>query len=325
MSRILVTGGAGYIGSTTVALLLQRGYEVSVLDDCSMGHADAVPAQAQFFEGSILDGAIVRKALAGCDAVIHFAAKSLVGESVEKPDLYRSNNIGGSLVLFDEMDGAGVTRIVVSSSAATYGDSKVQPIVETQKAHPTNPYGETKLAVDNLLTDLCAEENFAAISLRYFNVAGALKQGGTWLAERHNPETHLIPNVLNATPGKPLKIFGTDWDTKDGTCIRDYIHVVDLADAHLRALDALVAGRHEIINLGSGGGYSVREVVNTASKIVGYEIPAIEVERRAGDPAILIASIEKAKEILQWEPTRDLEAMISDAHQSIKEALKGLN
>ena len=317
MSRVLVTGGAGYIGGTTVALLLQRGFEVTVLDDCSTGHADSVPAGATFYQGSILDGDVVRKALAGCDAVIHFAAKSLVGESVEKPDLYRNNNIGGSQILFDEMDGAGITRIVVSSSAATYGDSKVQPILETHKAHPTNPYGETKLAVDNLLTDLCAEENFAAISLRYFNVAGAMKIDSGWLTERHNPETHLIPNVLKATADKPLKIFGTDWDTKDGTCIRDYVHVVDLADAHLRALDALKAGAHEIINLGSGGGYSVREVVTTSSKVVGYEIPAVEVDRRAGDPAVLIASIEKAKSMLGWEPTRDLESMISDAYQSL--------
>jgi len=318
MSRVLVTGGAGYIGGTTVALLLQRGFEVTVLDDCSTGHADSVPTGATFYQGSILDGEVVRKALTGCDAVIHFAAKSLVGESVEKPDLYRNNNIGGSQVLFDEMDGAGITRIVVSSSAATYGDSKVQPILETHKAHPTNPYGETKLAVDNLLTDLCAEENFAAISLRYFNVAGAMKVDSGWLTERHNPETHLIPNVLKATADKPLKIFGTDWDTKDGTCIRDYVHVVDLADAHLRALDALKAGTHEIINLGSGGGYSVREVVTTSSKVVGYEIPAVEVDRRAGDPAVLIASIEKAKSMLGWEPTRDLESMISDAYQSLK-------
>lgn len=317
MSKILVTGGAGYIGSTTVALLLQRGYEVNVLDDCSTGHADVVPSQATFFQGSILDGDIVRKSLEGCDAVIHFAAKSLVGESVEKPDLYRANNIGGSQVLFDEMDGAGVTRIVVSSSAATYGDSKVQPIVETHAAHPTNPYGETKLAIDNLLVDLCAEENFAAISLRYFNVAGAMKVGDQWLSERHDPETHLIPNVLKATPDRPLKIFGTDWDTKDGTCIRDYVHVVDLADAHLRALNALRDGSHEIINLGSGGGYSVREVVTTATQVVGYEIPAVDVERRAGDPAVLIASIEKAKKLLDWEPTRDLRAMISDAYQSL--------
>ena len=318
MSRVLVTGGAGYIGGTTVALLLQRGFEVTVLDDCSTGHADSVPTGATFYQGSILDGEVVRKALTGCDAVIHFAAKSLVGESVEKPDLYRNNNIGGSQVLFDEMDGAGITRIVVSSSAATYGDSKVQPILETHKAHPTNPYGETKLAVDNLLTDLCAEENFAAISLRYFNVAGAMKVDSGWLTERHNPETHLIPNVLKATADKPLKIFGTDWDTKDGTCIRDYVHVVDLADAHLRALDALKAGTHEIINLGSGGGYSVREVVTTSSKVVVYEIPAVEVDRRAGDPAVLIASIEKAKSMLGWEPTRDLESMISDAYESLK-------
>ena len=318
MSRILVTGGAGYIGSATVALLLERGFDVTVLDDCSTGHAEVVPAEATFIKGSLLDGDSVKRALQGCDAVIHFAGKSLVSESVQIPDLYFETNVNGSQILFDEMDGAGVTRIVFSSSAATYGESKVQPIVETHKAAPTNPYGETKLAVDNFLTDLAAEENFAAISLRYFNVAGAAKSGGNWLAERHNPETHLIPNVLRASSENPLKIFGSDWDTKDGTCIRDYVHVVDLAQAHLLALDALKPGVHEIINLGSGGGYSVKEVVDCASRIVGSEIPRIDAPRRDGDPAILIASISKAKQILGWEPTRNLEAMISDAYESFK-------
>jgi len=318
VSRILVTGGAGYIGSTTVALLVERGFDVAVLDDCSSGHADAVPTNISFFQGSILDGELVRRALKGCDAVIHFAAKSLVGESVIKPDLYRTNNIIGSQVLFDEMDGAGVTRVVFSSSAATYGNSKEQPILESHRAIPTNPYGESKLAVDNLLTDLAAENNFAAISLRYFNVAGALKTDSRWLAERHNPETHLIPNVLRATSDTPLQIFGSDWPTKDGSCIRDYIHVVDLAEAHLLALDALVSGRHEIINLGSGGGYSVREVIQTASKVVGYQIPTVESERRAGDPAVLIAGIAKAQEILKWKPSRNLETMIFDAYESLK-------
>ena len=227
---------------------------------------------------------------------------------MQNPDLYFETNVNGSQILFDEMDGAGVTRIVFSSSAATYGESKVQPIVETHKAAPTNPYGETKLAIDNLLTDLAAEENFAAISLRYFNVSGAAKSGGNWLAEHHNPETHLIPNILKASSDSPLKIFGSDWNTKDGTCIRDYVHVVDVAQAHLLALDALKPGVHEIINLGSGGGYSVKEVVDCASRIVGSEIPRIDGPRREGDPAILIASIEKAKEILSWEPTRNLEA-----------------
>ena len=313
-----MTGGAGYIGSATVALLLERGFDVTVLDDCSTGHAEVVPAEATFIKGSLLDGDSVKRALQGCDAVIHFAGKSLVGESVQNPDLYFETNVNGSQILFDEMDGAGVTRIVFSSSAATYGESKVQPILETHKAAPTNPYGETKLAIDNFLTDLAAEENFAAISLRYFNVAGAAQSGGHWLAERHSPETHLIPNVLKASSDNPLKICGSDWETKDGTCIRDYVHVVDLAQAHLLALDALKPGVHEIINLGSGGGYSVKEVVDCASRIVGSEIPRIDAPRRDGDPAILIASIEKAREILGWEPARNLEAMISDAYESLK-------
>lgn len=316
MSRILVTGGAGYIGSAMVALLLERGFEVTILDDCSTGHTEVVPAQVRFINGSLLDGEAVRSALEGCEAVIHFAGKSLVGESVTRPELYFETNVGGSQILFDEMNSAGVSRIVFSSSAATYGESKVQPILETHTSSPTNPYGETKLAVDKLLTHRASEDNFAAISLRYFNVAGAVKINGHWLVERHKPETHLIPNVLNATAASPLKIFGTDWDTKDGTCIRDYVHVVDLAHAHLLALDALKHGVHEIINLGSGGGYSVKEVVDCASKIVGSEIPRVDAPRRDGDPAILIASITKAKEILGWEPTRNLEAMISDAYAS---------
>lgn len=318
MSRVLVTGGAGYIGSITTALLLDQGFEVTVLDDCSTGHVESVSSQARFIEGTILDGLVVRKALEGCDFVIHFAAKSLVGESVEKPDLYRNNNVNGSQILFDEMDGAGVTRIVVSSSAATYGDTREQPILETLKAKPGNPYGETKLAVDNLLADLAAEENFAAISLRYFNVAGALKVASGWLSERHEPETHLIPNVLKASADNPLKIFGTDWDTADGTCIRDYVHVHDLAQAHINALAALMPGQHEIINIGSGTGYSVREVIDTASKVVGYEIPTMTVGRRDGDPAVLIASIEKADRVLGWRPTRDLTAMISDTFNSLQ-------
>jgi UDP-glucose 4-epimerase len=318
MSRVLVTGGAGYIGGITTALLLDQGFEVTVLDDCSTGHRESVPAQARFIEGSILDGKVVREALEGCDSVIHFAAKSLVGESVEKPDLYRHNNINGSQILFDEMDGAGVTRIVVSSSAATYGDTREQPILETLKAKPGNPYGETKLAVDNLLADLATEENFAAISLRYFNVAGSLKSSTGWLRERHDPETHLIPNVLKATADNPLKIFGADWDTADGTCIRDYVHVHDLAQAHISALAALTPGQHEIINIGSGTGYSVRQVIDTASSVVGYEIPTVTVDRRAGDPAVLIASIEKAQRVLGWAPVRDLTAMIADTFESKK-------
>jgi UDP-glucose 4-epimerase len=312
MTRILVTGGAGYVGSTATAILADRGYEVVVFDDLSMGHADAVDPRATLIEGTLLDPDALRAALVGCEAVIHFAGKSLVGESVEKPELYHHVNVDGTANLLDAMAIHGIDKIVFSSSAATYGQPVDDPITEESVAAPTNPYGASKLAIDKMIT----ARGISAISLRYFNVAGAYKSKNGWLAERHNPETHLIPLVLRATAENPLKIFGTDWDTKDGTCIRDYVHVVDLIEAHILALDALKPHVHEIVNLGSGGGYSVREVISVASKVLGREAPAIESPRRAGDPGTLVASIVKAKSLLGWEPTRDLETMISDAVSS---------
>ncbi|MEI6220692.1 MAG: UDP-glucose 4-epimerase GalE [Actinomycetes bacterium] len=312
MSRILVTGGAGYVGSTAVAILVERGYEVVVFDDLSMGHADAVDPRATFIEGSLLDPDALRSALAGCQAVIHFAGKSLVGESVEKPDLYHHVNVDGTANLLDAMAIHGIDRIVFSSSAATYGQPVDDPITEESVAAPTNPYGASKLAIDKMIS----ARGISAISLRYFNVAGAYESANGWLAERHNPETHLIPLVLRATAANPLKIFGTDWDTKDGTCIRDYVHVVDLIEAHILALGALKPHVHEIVNLGSGGGYSVREVISVATKVLGRPIPVVESPRRAGDPGTLVASIVKAKSLLGWQPTRDLETMISDTVKS---------
>ena len=312
MTRILVTGGAGYVGSTATAILADRGYEVVVFDDLSMGHADAVDPRATFIEGTLLDPDALRAALVGCEAVIHFAGKSLVGESVEKPDLYHHVNVDGTANLLDAMSIHGIDKIVFSSSAATYGQPVDDPITEESVAAPTNPYGASKLEIDKMIT----ARGISAISLRYFNVAGAYKSANGWLAERHNPETHLIPLVLRATAENPLKIFGTDWDTKDGTCIRDYVHVVDLIEAHILALGALKPHVHEIVNLGSGGGYSVREVISVASKVLGREVPAVESPRRAGDPGTLVASIVKAKSLLGWEPTRDLETMISDAVSS---------
>jgi UDP-glucose 4-epimerase len=315
--RVLVTGGTGYIGSTAVEILLTQGFEISILDDCSMGHADTVPAGVRFVNGSLLNVSEVTDALAGCDAVMHFAGKSLVGESVEKPDLYHSVNVNGTRILLDEMCKQSITKIVFSSSAATYGEPKVVPILETSETIPTNPYGATKLAIDHMITAEAAAHGISAASLRYFNVAGALKAKRGWLAERHNPETHLIPNVLRSTTDNPVKIFGTDWPTEDGTCIRDYVHVIDLIDAHLKALNSLGKPGHEIYNLGSGSGYSVREVVAAASSATGQQIPVIDSPRRAGDPAVLIADISKAKTRLGWEPTRDLNTMVSDTLKSM--------
>jgi len=315
--RVLVTGGTGYIGATAVEMLLTQGFEISILDDCSMGHADTVPAGVNFVQGSLLSSDQVGQALTGCQAVMHFAGKSLVGESVEKPDLYHSVNVDGTRILLDEMQKQSITKIVFSSSAATYGEPKVVPILETSETIPTNPYGATKLAIDHMITAEAAAIGISAASLRYFNVAGALKTERGWLAERHNPETHLIPNVLRSTPENPVKIFGTDWPTEDGTCIRDYVHVIDLIDAHLKALQSLGKPGHEIYNLGSGSGYSVREVVAAASAAIGHQIAFIDAPRRAGDPAVLIADISKAKSILGWEPTRDMNTMVSDTLKSM--------
>jgi UDP-glucose 4-epimerase len=315
--RVLVTGGTGYIGSTAVEILLSQGYEISILDDCSMGHADTVPAGVRFVQGSLLNANEVADALQGCEAVMHFAGKSLVGESVEKPDLYQSVNVDGTRILLDEMRKQSITKIVFSSSAATYGEPKVVPILETSETNPTNPYGATKLAIDHMITEEAKNHGISAASLRYFNVAGALKAQRGWLAERHNPETHLIPNVLRSTDANPVKIFGTDWPTEDGTCIRDYVHVIDLIDAHIKALNSLGQPVHEIYNLGSGSGYSVREVVKAASDAIGHQIPFVDSPRRAGDPAVLIADISKAKRMLDWSPTRNMTTMVADTLQSM--------
>ena len=309
MSKILVTGGAGYIGSVAATVLIDQGHEVVVFDDLSTGHKDAVDPRASFIEGSLLDPSALKQAIQNCAAVMHFAGKSLVGESTQKPDLYREVNVGGTANLLAAMNSAGVERLVFSSSAATYGQPTSDLITEDSPAAPTNPYGQTKLEIDQMIS----ASKLSAISLRYFNVAGALKTKQGWISERHANETHLIPNVLKATGENPLKIFGTDWDTPDGTCVRDYVHVVDLIDAHILALDKLTS-HHEIINIGSGRGNSVREVISASEKVLGRKIATVDASRRDGDPARLVASIDKAKKVLGWAPARDLTAMIADHH-----------
>ena len=309
MSKILVTGGAGYIGSVAASVLVNQGHHVVVFDDLSTGHKDAVDPGASFIEGSLLDLSALERALQDCSAVMHFAGKSLVGESTQKPDLYREVNIGGTKNLLATMKSSGVERLVFSSSAATYGQPIADLITEDSLAAPTNPYGQTKLEIDQMI----GGSGLSAISLRYFNVAGALKTSRDWVSERHTTETHLIPNVLKASSDAPLKIFGTDWDTPDGTCVRDYVHVVDLIDAHILALEKLTS-HHEIINIGSGVGNSVREVISASEKVLGRKIPTVDAPRRDGDPVRLVASINKAEKILGWVPTRDLHAMIADHH-----------
>ncbi len=314
--RVLVTGGAGYIGSVVAAQLIAAGHEVTVLDDLSTGFADAVPAGATFVPGTLRDCA-AEVLSDGTEAVLHFAAKSLVGESMTDPAKYWSNNLGGTITLLEAMREIGVRTIVFSSTAAVYGEPERTPIEETDLTRPTNPYGASKLAVDTTLTEYARLYGFGAVSLRYFNVAGAQRAAdGTWLGERHNPETHLIPNVLaSVTEDRQVQIYGEDYPTPDGTCIRDYIHVADLADAHLRALGASQSGRHRIYNLGNGAGFSVREVIEVCQEVTGAGIRTEVAPRRAGDPAVLVASSAKIQAELGWRATRDLRAMAADAWQ----------
>ncbi|MEU1310345.1 UDP-glucose 4-epimerase GalE [Streptomyces cinnamoneus] len=308
--RFLVTGGAGYIGSVVTAHLLAAGHEVSVLDDLSTGHRDAVPDGARFIEGRVQEAA--RWLDDRYDAVLHFAAFSQVGQSVEDPDSYWRNNVGGTVELLAAMRDAGVRTLVFSSTAATYGEPATVPITEDAPTAPTNPYGATKLAVDHMIAGECAAHGLAAVSLRYFNVAGAYGRYG----ERHAHETHLIPLVLQVALGEreAINVYGDDYPTSDGTCVRDYIHVADLADAHLLALGAARPGEHLICNLGNGNGFSVREVVETARKVTGHAIPEVSAARRPGDPAVLVASAARAGKLLGWQPHRcDLAQIIEDA------------
>ncbi|MDT4902771.1 MAG: UDP-glucose 4-epimerase [Pseudonocardiales bacterium] len=313
--RVLVTGGAGYIGSVVTAQLLSEGHQVVVVDDLSTGHADAVPPGAEFHQ---LDVAALDPVLGdwGVEAVIHFAAKSLVGESVAEPARYWRTNVVGTVALLDSLRAHGIDRIVFSSSAATYGQSKEQPIREDAPTAPTSAYGSSKLAVDLALADYARAYGLGAISLRYFNVAGALRTPeGRYYGERHTTETHLIPNALRAASGtgEALPLFGTDYPTPDGTCVRDYIHVVDLAHAHVQSLGVAAPGIHRIVNLGSGSGNSVREVLRTVRAVTGSDVPVAEAPRRPGDPPVLIASNDRAADLLGWRPTLSLRAMVEDA------------
>ncbi|MFC8824788.1 UDP-glucose 4-epimerase GalE [Streptomyces sp. NPDC057137] len=308
--KYLVTGGAGYVGSVVATHLLEAGHEVTVLDDLSTGFREAVPAGAEFIEGRVQDAA--KWLDPSYDAVLHFAASSQVGESVAKPEKYWDNNVGGSMALLEAMRTAGVRRLVFSSTAATYGEPVSTPITETDPTAPTSPYGASKLAVDHMIGGECVAHGLAAVSLRYFNVAGAYGSYG----ERHEPESHLIPLVLQVALGarESISVYGDDYPTPDGTCVRDYIHVADLADAHLLALDAAVAGEHLVCNLGNGSGFSVREVIETVRTVTGHPVPEVAAPRRAGDPAVLVASAATARERLGWTPSRaDLAGIVADA------------
>lgn len=314
--RVLVTGGAGYIGSVVTAELLGAGHQVTVLDDLSTGHADAVPKGADFVQTPITEAEGVFAA-GQFEAVLHFAAKSLVAESVAKPELYWQNNVVGSFALLESMRRHDVGKIVFSSTAATYGEPETTPILESSPTRPTNPYGAGKLAIDEMLTSYAGAHGFAAVSLRYFNVAGARITPETVLGERHATETHLIPIALQVAAGvRPqLQVNGVHYPTPDGSCVRDYIHVLDLADAHLRAVEWTRehSEGHLICNLGSGGGSSVREVIESVRRVTGKPTPAVDAPNRPGDPAVLIASNAKAAAELGWRPTRGLDEMVTDA------------
>lgn len=312
--KLLVTGGAGYIGSIVAQQLLDAGNEVVVLDNLSRGHRAAVPAGARLVEADLLDAAALERATAGegFDGALHFAALSLVGESVAHPERYWRNNVVGSLNLLDALRAAGIPRLVFSSTAATYGEPEVVPIEETAPTRPVNPYGASKLAVDTLIGDECSAHGLGAVSLRYFNVAGA----SGCLGEDHHPETHLIPNVLRAAQGiqPEVQLFGTDYPTPDGTAIRDYIHIEDLATAHLLALDGARPGEHRVFNLGNGNGFSVREVIEAAREVTGLDIPVREAPRRPGDPPQLVAASGRIRAELGWEPRKPaLADMVADA------------
>ncbi len=309
--RVLVAGGAGYIGSVVTASLLEGGHEVTVLDDLSTGHADAVPDGATLVRASLHDSAPVLADVRP-EAVLHFAAKSLVGASQVSPQDYWHTNVGGSLALLEAMRAVDCRRIVFSSTAATYGEPESVPITEDAPTRPTNTYGASKLAVDHMLTSYAVAHSFAAVSLRYFNVAGA----GHGRGERHATETHLIPIALQVAAGtrETITVYGEDYPTPDGTCVRDYVHVLDLADAHLLALPAPAAGEHRVYNLGNGTGFSVQQVVDAVREVTGHPVPVVVGERRAGDPAQLVASSARIRADLGWTPQHaELTTMVRDA------------
>jgi UDP-glucose 4-epimerase len=314
--RVLVTGGAGYIGSVVTAALLEGGHEVTVLDDLSTGHEDAVPGGARFVRAALQDSAPVLADVRP-EAVLHFAAKSLVGQSQEAPELYWENNVGGTLALLEAMRAADCRRIVFSSTAATYGEPEQVPIREDAPTRPTNTYGASKLAVDAMLTSYAVAHSFAAVSLRYFNVGGAAYGCG----ERHLTETHLIPIALQVAAGsrEALTVYGNDYPTPDGTCIRDYVHVQDLAAAHLLALPAPAPGEHRIYNLGSGSGFSVQEMVDAVREVTGHRLPVVTGPRRAGDPARLVASSARIHQDLGWTPAHTLQEIVADAWEFTKD------
>jgi UDP-glucose 4-epimerase len=315
--RLLVTGGAGFIGAVAVARLVAAGHDVEVLDDLSTGHEASLPAGVKTHIRDLFEAGAVLTPDAGFEGVLHFAGRIAAAESVARPELYWRTNVAGTLALLDAIRNAGVPRLVFSSTAAVYGNPTRVPVTETCPTAPTNPYGWTKLAADMAIAHACRAHGLGAVSLRYFNVAGAaVGANGLPLGERHSPETHLIPLALQVAVGErdKLMIFGGDYPTRDGTCVRDYIHVEDIASAHQMALDAIEPGRHQIYNLGNGLGFTNLQIVDMVRVVTGATIPVVPAPRRPGDPAALVASSARARDELDWLPTKpDLRSIVRDA------------
>jgi UDP-glucose 4-epimerase len=308
--KVLVTGGAGYIGSVLVAKLIESGFEVNVLDDLSTGHQESIHANAKFFKGSILNLTELREAMDGCSMVFHFAAKTLVEESVKKPDLYHAVNVVGTRNVLDEMIRNKLSKIIFASTCAVYKDQE-RPINESDLLGPTSPYGESKLSADRLIKEYCKSHSIGAFSFRFFNVAGSyFSREMGWLEEKHSPETHLIPNLLVSSEVENFKIFGNEWDTQDGTCVRDFVHVVDLVLICIQSINKIKNGVHDVFNLGTSTGVSVIKVVKEFENLTRKKLKVEILAPRKGDSKILIADPGKAEELLGWKPSHDLSQII---------------
>ena len=316
--KILVTGGAGYIGSALTYLLIEQGHQVNVIDDLSNGFKDNVNPKANFVSGSILDESTLDQGLIGVDAVIHLAAKIRVEEGQIKPELYKKVNVEGTKLLLNKCKNLGITKFVFASTAAVYGDPEDFPVTEESKVSPVNVYGETKLVIDQYLAKSAADTGLSAISFRFFNVGGALQtKEGEWLKIKHEGATHLIPSTLHSNENNPLNIFGNDWPTEDGTPTRDYVHVIDIADAIIKSLVHLEVPGHTIINLGTANGSTVLQVAQTAEKVLNRKISYTFAPRRSGDSFALVTSNEKAKKILDWKPSLGLNEILQDANAEL--------
>lgn len=318
--KLLITGGAGYIGSVISSYFLDRNYQVNIIDDLSSGSLDNIDQRAVFFKGSILDTSLLRESMQGVTTVLHFAAKSLVGESVSNSDLYYKVNIQGTKNILDQMKVMQIDRIILSSTCAVYGQPKEVPISEKSTTDPISPYGISKLKADELLTEIAESDQLAALSFRFFNISGSYMNSlGRWVNESRQIETHLIPNLLHSVNGTDFKVFGLDYPTPDGSCIRDYLHVIDLARAYELALGHLKKSEHRIINLGSGVGRSVLEIIAITEEVVGSKIEISLAKSRAGDPAILVADIELAKKLLDWQPEFTAKQIIQSSWEGFSE------